>query len=73
MSVKYKVMFGFECCIYFKIINCSLLSWSDWYFKNSNIKAKFFKTEVLMKKKITYMKHIKYSNSKWASYLCQII
>ena len=66
---RYKVMFGCECCISDKSIHSSLLSWRDRYYKNSNIKAKILKTEGLGKKKITYMKHIKYSHATWASYL----
>ena len=48
-----------ECCISAKSIHSSLLSWSDRYLKNSNIKAKILKTEGLVKNKIAYMKHIK--------------
>ena len=59
MSACYKVMCGCECCISDKIIHSSLLSWRDRYSKNSNIKSKMIKSEGLMKKHITYMKHIK--------------
>ena len=48
-----------ECCIYDKSIHSSLLSWRDSYLKNWNIKSKMIKAEVLMKKRITYTKHIK--------------
>ena len=41
--------------------------------KNSEIKAKILKSEGLVRKHITYMKHIKYSDATWASYLCQSI
>ena len=59
MSARYKVMCGCECCISATSVHSSLLSWRDWYLKNLNIKAKTIKTEVLLKKHITYMKHIK--------------
>ena len=36
-SSRYKVMCGCECCVFAKIINSSLLSWRDSYFKNSRI------------------------------------
>ena len=42
-----------------KGIQLSLLSWRGRYLKNSKIKAKIIKTEGLVKKHITYMKHIK--------------
>ena len=42
-----------------KSIHSSLLSWRDSYLKNWNIKSKMIKAEVLMKKRITYTKHIK--------------
>ena len=38
-------MCGCECCIYDKSMHASLLSWRDWYLKNSNIKSKMLKTE----------------------------
>ena len=38
-------MCGCECCIYAKRIHASLISWRDWYLKNSNIKSKMLKTE----------------------------
>ena len=59
MSARYKIMRGCECCISAKIIYSSLISWRDRYLKNSKIKAKFIKAEGLLKKHITYMKHIK--------------
>ena len=58
-SAKYKVMCGCECCISSKSLHSSFLSWSDRYLKNSNIKSKIIKAEGLVKKHITYMKHIK--------------
>ena len=41
--------------------------------KNSNISAKMIKTEGLGEDKIAYMKHIKYIDATWASYLRQRI
>ena len=73
ISARYKVMCGCECCISAKIIHSSLLSWHDIYLKNSNIKAKILKSDVMVKNHITYMKHIKYSDATWTSYLCQSI
>ena len=58
ISERYKVMCGCKCFISTKIIHSSLLSWHDRYFKNLNIKAKMLKTDVLLKKHTTYMKHI---------------
>ena len=34
MSKPYKLIFGYDCCIYSKIIHSYLLSWRDWYLKN---------------------------------------
>ena len=59
MVARYNVMRGCECCISSKSIHSSLLSWRDWYLKNSKIKSKILNIEGLVKKKITYMKHIK--------------
>ena len=59
ISVRYRVMCGCECCISAKSINSSLLSWCDRYLKNSKIKEKIIKSDCLLKKNITYMKHIK--------------
>ena len=59
MSARYKIMCGCECCIYSKNIHSSFLSWRDSYLKNSKIKSKIIKSEGLVKKNITYMKHIK--------------
>ena len=59
MSARYKIMCGCECCIYSKSIHSSFISWRDRYVKNSNIKSKIIKSEGLVKKHITYMKHIK--------------
>ena len=59
ISARYKVMCGCEYCIYAKIIHSSLLSWRDRYLKNWRIKAKILKSEGLVRKHITYMKHIK--------------
>ena len=59
VSAGYKVICGCGCCISAKSINFSLLSWRDRYFKNSNIKAKMIKTEVLVKNQIVYIKHKK--------------
>ena len=73
ISAQYKVMRGCECCISAKSIHASLLSWRDRYLKNSKIKSKILKTEGLAKKKIAYMRHIKISDAKWTSYLCQSI
>ena len=70
---QYKVMSGCECCIYAKSMHSSLLSWRDRYLKNSKIKSKILKTEGLVKTHTTYMKHIKYCDATWASYLCQSI
>ena len=50
MSVRYKVMCGCRCCIYDKNIHVSLISWTDWCLKNSNIKSKMLKAEGLVKK-----------------------
>ena len=33
MSARYEVMCGFECCIYYKSIQSSLLSWRERYLK----------------------------------------
>ena len=66
-------MCGYECCISDKSIYAFLLSWHDQYLKNPKIKAKMLKTEGLVKKHITYMKHIKFSDATWMSYLCQSI
>ena len=59
ISAQYKVMCGCECFISDKSLHSSLLSWRDGYLKNSKIKAKMLKIEGLVKKHITYMKHIK--------------
>ena len=59
MSARYKIMCGFECCISAKSINSSLLSWRDGYFKNSRVKSKMLKAEVLVRKHIKYIQHIK--------------
>ena len=59
MSAQYNIMCGCECCISSKIIHSSLLSWRDRYLKNSRIKVKMLKVEVLVRNHITYMKHIK--------------
>ena len=59
MSTRYKVVCGCECCISAKIIHSSLLYWRDRYLKNSIIKAKILKAEVLVRKHITYIQHIK--------------
>ena len=59
MSARYKVMCGCEYFIYYKGIHSPLLSWRDRYLKNSNIKAKMLKSEGLVKKNITHIKHIK--------------
>ena len=56
---RYKVMCGCECCISAKSIHSSLLSRRDNYLKNSKIKPKMLKPEGLMKRQITYTKHIK--------------
>ena len=61
----------FECCIFAKSIHLSLISWRDWYFKNSNNKSKIAKADGLGKNQIAYMKHIKYGHATWASYSCQ--
>ena len=72
MSTGYKVVCCCECCISSKSIHSFFLSWRDSYLENSNIKAKMLKSEGLVKKHITYIKHIKYSDATWESYLCQI-
>ena len=59
MLAQYKVMWGCECCISAKSIHFSLLSWRNRYFFYFKIKAKMLKTEGLVKKHITYMRHIK--------------
>ena len=59
MSSQYKVMCGCECLISAKSIHSLLLYWRDRYLKNSKIKSKMLKTEVLVKDHIAYMKHIK--------------
>ena len=58
MSARYKIMCGCECCISAKSIHSSLLSWRDRYLKNSRIKAKMLKAEGLVRKHITYIKHM---------------
>ena len=45
-------MCGCECCISDKSIHYSLLSWRDWYLKNSKIKYKMLKIEGPVKNKI---------------------
>ena len=59
LSALYKFMCGCECFISSKSIHKSSLSRRDQYFKNSNIKSNMLKKVGLVKKKITYMKHIK--------------
>ena len=59
MSARYKIMCGCECCIFATIIHSSLLSWCGMSLKNSKIKAKIIESEGLVKKHITYIKHIK--------------
>ena len=71
MLAQYKVMCGCEGCIYTQIIHSSLLSWRDRHLENSNIKYKILKTEGLVKKHITYTKHIEYNDTTCTSYLCQ--
>ena len=44
-------MCGRECCIFFKSMHSSLLSWSDWYLKKSRISSKILKSEGLGKNK----------------------
>ena len=73
ISARYKFMCGCECFISAKSIHSSLISWRDSYLKNSKIKSKIIKAEGLVKNHITYMKHIKYRDATWASYLCQSI
>ena len=58
ISAQYKFMCGCEFCIFAKSIHSLLISWSDRYLKNSNIKAKILKAEGLVKNHIIYMKHI---------------
>ena len=58
MSARYKFMCGCECCIFAKSIHSLLLSWPDRYLKNLKIKYKMLKAEGMVKKNITYMKHI---------------
>ena len=53
---------GFEYCISDKSIHASLLSWSDRYLKNWRIKSNMLKSEGLVRKHITFIKHI---NIKW--------
>ena len=53
-----KVICGCKCCISVKSIHVLLLSWRDWYLKNSKIKSKMIKTEGLVKNQIAYMTHI---------------
>ena len=59
MSARYKIMYGCECCISAKSIHSSLLSRRDRYLKNSRIKSKMLKSEVLVRKHIKYIQHIK--------------
>ena len=59
MSARYKIMCGFECCVYAKSVHSSLISWRDRYFKSSRIKAKMLKSEGLVRKHITYIQYIK--------------
>ena len=59
MSSRYKVVCCCECCISPKSIHSSLLWRRDQYWKISKIKSKILKPEGLVKKQITYMKHIK--------------
>ena len=59
MSARYKDMCGCECCISDKILHSILLSWRDRYLKKLKDKSKIFKSEGLVKKNNTYMKHIK--------------
>ena len=70
ISAQYKVMCCCKCCTPAKSIYLPLISWSDWYLKNLKIKVSMLKIEGLMKKKNTYMKHIKCSDVTWTSYLC---
>ena len=39
MTSQYKVMCGFECCIYSKIMHSSSLSWRENYLKYLRIKV----------------------------------
>ena len=73
MSARYKVMCGCEYFISAKSIHSSLIFWHDRYLKNSKIRSKIIKAEGLVKNKITYMKHIKYSHATWTLYLCKNI
>ena len=60
LSARYKLMCGCEFCISSKIIHSTLLAWRDWYLQTKiKIKSKIPKTEVLVKDKIAYIKHIK--------------
>ena len=59
MSTRYKIMCGCEFCISAKSTHSSFLSWRDRYLKNTRIKSKILKAEVLVRKNITYIQHIK--------------
>ena len=58
-SARYKIMCGFDCCISTKSILSSLISWRDRYLKNSRIKTKMLKAEVLVINHIVYIQHTK--------------
>ena len=59
MPARYNVMCGCKWWISAKSVHSSLISCRDRFLKNSKIKAKMFKAEGLVKKHITFMKHIK--------------
>ena len=59
MSVRYKVMGGWECFISTKSMYYSLLRGRDNHVKNSNTKFTMRKTEGLVKSKIAFLKYIR--------------
>ena len=73
MSACYKIMRGCEYCISAKSIHSSFLFLRDTNSKNYRIKDKMLKTEGLVRNNIAYIQQIKYSDTTWASYLCQSI
>ena len=56
-----------------KSIHSSLLSWRDRYLKKLKDKSQNSQSRRSSENHITDMKHIKYSDSSWTSYLCQSI
>ena len=68
MSSRYKVMCGCECCIYYKIIHSSLLSWRDWYLVKSNHIYETYKNTVMPHGRHIYAKSYYISKATMCAY-----